>query len=170
MRRYLINICQRIIVSDVQCCVRFVEFIVLDSRVVGPPAPVKRYTLASVMFKNHNDVPKDLLFNVLQCYRMRLTVCRACFYKFRPQTEAQLKSFQPVQLHDQLVCGSCSQSFTGLLVMPSCPLCENNYGSFIPIASKGQSSPVHSVEEMILRLMDSELYKIKLAHVIFLLF
>ena len=159
MRRYLINICRRIIVSDVQCCVRSVELcIFLDSRTVGAPAPVKRYTLASVIFKNHSDVPKDLLFRVLQCYRMRLTVCRACFYKFRPQTEGQLKSFQPIQLRDQLVCGSCSQSFTGLLVMPSCALCENNYGNFIPIASRGQNSPVHSVEEMIIRLVDSELH------------
>lgn len=120
-------------------------------------APVaKRYTLASVMFKNHTDVPKDLLMRVLNCYRMHLTVCKACFYKFRPQTETQLKSFQPVQLRDQLVCGSCNQSFSGLRVMPSCSLCENNYGNYIPIAGKGQSSPVHSVEELVLRLVDSK--------------
>lgn len=120
----------------------------------GPVA--KRYTLASVMFKNHNDVPKDLQFRVLNCYRMRTTVCKACFYKFRPQSETQLESFRPVQSRDKLVCGSCNQSFSGLLVMPSCTLCENNYGNFIPIATRGQNSPVHSVEEVVLRLMNGE--------------
>ena len=127
----------------------------LDSRVVGAPM-VKRYTLASVIFRNRNDVPKDLLFRVLDCYRMRVTVCKACFYKFRPQTEMQLESFHPVKIRDQLVCGSCNQSFSGLLVMPSCTLCENNYGNYIPIATKGQNSPVHSVEELVLRLVDGE--------------
>ena len=120
-------------------------------------APVKRYTLASVTFKNQNDVPRDLLYQVLRCHQVRSTVCKACFYKFRPQTEVQLKSFQPVQVQHRLVCGSCGQSFSGLLVMPSCSQCENNYGNFIPIANR-QNSPVHSVEEMVLRLVDSELH------------
>jgi len=125
-----------------------------DSQAVGVLLP-KRYTLASVTFKSPNDIPKDLLLRVLSCFRMRLTVCKACFYKFRPQTETQLKSFQPVQLRDQLVCGSCNQCFSGLSVMPSCALCDNNYGNFIPIANKGQNSPVHTVEELVLRLVDN---------------
>lgn len=141
------------------CCVIKLSFLIFsETKVMGIPA--KRYTLASVTFKSRNDVPKDLLFHVLDCYSMRISVCKACFYKFRPQTEAKLKSFQPVQARDQLVCGSCNQSFSGLLVMPSCPLCENPYGNYIPIASKGQNSPVHSVEEVVLRLVDSKhLYK-----------
>ena len=115
---------------------------------------VKRYTLASVTFKSQNDVPKDLLYRVLECFHMRLTVCKACFYKFRPQTETQLKVIQPVQIRDQLVCGSCNQLFSGLLVMPSCLQCDNNYGKYVPIAPKGQSSPAQSVEELVLRLVD----------------
>lgn len=126
-----------------------------DSRVLGAPV-AKRYTLASVTFKNRNDVPKDLLFHVLDCYRMRLTVCKACFYKFRPQTETQLKSYKPAQMRDRLVCGSCNQSFTGISVMPSCPQCENSYGKYVPIANRTQNSPVHSVEELVLRLVDSK--------------
>lgn len=136
---------------------RLSVFVFPGSRVVGAPM-VKRYTLASVIFKSRNDVPKDLLFRVLDCYRMRMTVCKACFYKFRPQTEVQLESFQPLKVRDQLVCGSCNQSFSGLLVMPSCTLCENNYGNYVPIATKGQNSPVHSVEELVLKLMDGNYF------------
>lgn len=144
--------------DSVRACVHY-KILISDSRVVRAPLTIpKRYTLASIMFKNRNDVPRDLLIQVLDCFRLRLTVCKACFYKFRPQTETQLKSFQPIQSRNQLVCGSCSQCFSGLLVMPSCSLCENNYGKFIPIASRGQGSPVQSVEELVLRLVESKCY------------
>lgn len=118
----------------------------------------KRYTLASVNFRSLEDVPKQLLLHVRECYSKRVNVCKACFYKYRPQTDTQLRSLQPIQNGEEIVCRSCNQRYCSQLVIPSCSLCENEYGNFIPMASKGQASPVRSVEELILRLSDGEYY------------